>query len=410
MTLSVLVIGGGITGISTAEYLRREGIKVKLIDKVFPGNPFQTSYGNAGLLASSSIIPIASPELIKKLPYYLFNSQSPFSIKWSYLPKLIPWIIPFLKNTKKEKFLQTVNAIQELTRDSVDQHLTLAKGTPAEKFIRLGDFTLLYPSKNDLSYDDYENNLRIKYGFKMKTIDRKELLEKDPFLGEKYQYGVVFKEHGWITSPSNYMKSLAHYFQLNGGKILLDEVKEINANSVQTVKNHSYTADKIIICAGAWSGKLMKTIKHKTNLETERGYHLYLKGVNFMPKNPYAVSDLKFAITPMTDGLRCAGTTELGGLNAKPSLKRFDLLRSAIKTVYPEIKWDKEECWMGHRPTTPDCLPVLGQSDEMKHVYFAFGGQHIGLTIGPRVGRLMTDLILNRKTNFSLEPYKYNRF
>ena len=130
----------------------------------------------------------------------------------------------------------------------------------------------------------------------MKTIDRKKLLEKDPFLGEKYQYGVVFKEHGWITSPSSYMKSLAHYFQLNGGKILLDEVKEITANSVQTNKNHSYTADKIIICAGAWSGKLMKTIKHKTNLETERGYHLYLKGINFMPQNPYAVSDLKFAI------------------------------------------------------------------------------------------------------------------
>ena len=76
----------------------------------------------------------------------------------------------------------------------------------------------------------------------------------------------MFKEHGWITSPSNYMKSLAHYFQLNGRKILLDEVKEINANSVQTVKNHSYTADKILICAGAWSGKLLKTIKHKTNL------------------------------------------------------------------------------------------------------------------------------------------------
>ncbi len=410
MTLNVLVIGGGITGISTSEYLRREGVKVKLIDKVFPGNPHQTSYGNAGLLASSSIIPISSPGLIKKLPYYLFNKNSPFSLKWSYLPKLIPWIIPFLKNTKKEKFLKTVNAIQELTKDSIDQHLILAKGTPAEKFIRLGDFTILYPNKNDLSYDNYENNLRIHYGFKMEIIDRKKLLERDPFLGEKYQYGAMFKDHGWITSPSNYMKLLAEHFQRNGGEIILDEVKNISGNSVQTIKKHTYSADKIIICAGAWSGKLLKLIKHKTNLETERGYHLFLKGVNFMPKSPYAVSDLKFAITPMIEGLRFAGTTELGGLDAKPSPKRFDLLRNSIKTVYPGIKWNKEELWMGHRPTTPDCLPVLGQSNETKHIYFAFGGQHIGLTIGPRVGRLMTDLILNRKINFSLEPYKYNRF
>ena len=99
--------------------------------------------------------------------HHKFNKNSPFSLKWSYLPKLIPWIIPFLKNTKKEKFLKTVNAIQELTKDSIDQHLILAKGTPAEKFIRLGDFTILYPNKNDLSYDNYENNLRILYGFKM---------------------------------------------------------------------------------------------------------------------------------------------------------------------------------------------------------------------------------------------------
>ena len=133
MTLSVLVIGAGITGMATAEFLRREGISATLVDKVYPGDPKQTSFGNAGLLASSSIIPISSPKVWKKLPYFLFNKNSPLSINWSYLPKLMPWLIPFLRNTKKENFLSIINAIQELTNDSVDQHLTLAKGTRGTK-------------------------------------------------------------------------------------------------------------------------------------------------------------------------------------------------------------------------------------------------------------------------------------
>jgi len=410
MSLSVLVIGAGITGISTAEFLRREGISVTLVDKVYPGNPKQTSFGNAGLLASSAIIPISSPEIWKKLPYFLLNKNSPLSINWSYLPKLMPWLIPFLRNTKKEKFLSIINAIQELTNDSVDQHLTLVKGTNASKYIKLGDFTLLYPDKSEFDLDNFENNLRIKYGFKMRELNRDNLLDNDPFLGKNYNCGALFENHGWITSPENYMKELANHFKRNGGKIITEEVIKITGNKVLTSKNNIIEADKVVICAGAWSGKLLKKINHRTNLETERGYHLQLKKVNYMPSNPYAVSDLKFAITPMSDGLRCAGTTELGGLKAKPNYKRIDILREGIKKVYPKLKWEDEEVWMGHRPTTPDCLPVVGQSNELKNIYFAFGGQHIGLTIGPRLGRILADLILNKKINMSLEAYKYTRF
>ena len=410
MTLSVLVIGAGITGMATAEFLRREGVSVTLLDKVYPGDPKQTSFGNAGLLASSSIIPISSPEVWKKLPYFLLNKNSPLSINWSYLPKLMPWLIPFLRNTKKEKFLSIINAIQELTNDSVDQHLTLSKGTSASKYIKLGDFTLLYPDKSEFDLDYFEISLRIKYGFKMKALNRDNLLDMDPFLGKSYNCGALFENHGWLTSPENYMKELANHFKRNGGKIITEEVKKIIDNKVLTSNNNIIEADKIVICAGAWSGKLLKFINHSTNLETERGYHLQLKKVNYMPSNPYAVSDLKFAITPMNDGLRCAGTTELGGLEAKPNYRRIDILREGIKKVYPKLKWEDEEIWMGHRPTTPDCLPVVGQSNELKDIYFAFGGQHIGLTIGPRLGRILTDLILNKKINMSLEAYQYTRF
>ena len=144
MTVSVLIIGAGITGISTAEFLRREGAEVTLIDKIYPGDEKQTSFGNAGLLASSAIIPISSPGVWKKIPSYLFAKNSPLAINWNYLPKLMPWLIPFLKNTKREKFLSVVKSLQSLTYDSIEQHIKLAKGTKASKYIKLGNFTLLF--------------------------------------------------------------------------------------------------------------------------------------------------------------------------------------------------------------------------------------------------------------------------
>ena len=410
MTVSVLIIGAGITGISTAEFLRREGAEVTLIDKIYPGDEKQTSFGNAGLLASSAIIPISSPGVWKKIPSYLFAKNSPLAINWNYLPKLMPWLIPFLKNTKREKFLSVVKSLQSLTYDSIEQHIKLAKGTKASKYIKLGNFTLLYSDKKDFLSDSFENGLREKYGFKIQGLNKRDLLRKDPFLGDNYNYGAEFKNHGWLTSPGNYMKELAKHFEKQGGKIITEEVKNIYGNKVLTNLNNEFEADKIVISAGAWSGQLLKYLNQKTNLETERGYHLILKNVNYMPKTPYAIKDLGFAITPMDNGLRCAGTTELGGLKAKASYERINILRNGIKKVYPKLKWEDEDVWMGHRPTTPDCMPVIGQSDKFKNIYFAFGGQHIGLTIGPRIGQIVADLILGRKVNTSIDEFRNSRF
>ena len=137
MTKKIVVIGAGISGISCAEFLRREGLDVTIIDPVSPGDPKQTSYGNAGLLAVSSIIPVNSPDLWYDLPAYIFKKNSPLSIRWQYFLKLMPWLIPFLMNSSQNKFLKTVNFLHELTHDSVDQHFLLAQGTKAKNFIKV---------------------------------------------------------------------------------------------------------------------------------------------------------------------------------------------------------------------------------------------------------------------------------
>ena len=370
MKTSVIVIGGGITGISTAENLRREGIEVTLIDKVEPGDERQTSYGNAGLLAISSIIPISSPNLWKKIPKYLFFSDSPVSIKWSYFPKLLKWLIPFMRNCSKEKFLSIVNSLSELTHDSLQQHELLSKGTGAEKFVKTGPVNVLFKSKDDFYSLKNEFSLRKQYGFDFNHLDREEILKNDPLISQHYNFAASFPNHGWLTSPSKYIKELKNHFVKNGGKFLKDEFLNIQNNYVLTKKFGKFKTNKIVICTGVWSGKLLKNLDHFVNIEAEKGYHIFLKGVNHMPPSPYMINDLKLAVTPMENGLRFAGRVELSGLDSPDSEKQFHIIKSGIKKVYPTLKWEDEDIWSGQRPSTSDSLPVLGASKINKNLFF----------------------------------------
>ena len=169
-------------------------------------------------------------------------------------------------------------------------------------------------------------------------------------------------------------------------------------------------SEKIVLAAGIWSKELASGIGLKVPLESERGYHLFLSGANKRPPFPLLVTDGKFIITPMTGGLRCAGIVEFGGLKAIPSRAPLELLKRKVKQVYRGLEYDDELTWMGHRPSTPDSLPVIGSHRRNKNVYFAFGSQHIGLTIGPKIGKVVSDLILEKRNNFDYSPFSPERF
>ena len=149
MSKSIIVIGAGITGVSSAEWLRRDGWDVTIIDRIDPGHPDQTSFGNAGLIARGAIIPVSTPRLFFKAPAMLLNPNSPLYLRWSYLPRLAPWLVPFLRNGNERKVTEIAAALAALTNDSVDQHQALASGTSAAAFIHTGEYVNLYPQKSE---------------------------------------------------------------------------------------------------------------------------------------------------------------------------------------------------------------------------------------------------------------------
>ena len=413
MSKSIIVIGAGITGVSSAEWLRRDGWDVTIIDRIDPGHPDQTSFGNAGLIARGAIIPVSTPRLFFKAPAMLLNPNSPLYLRWSYLPRLAPWLAPFLRNGNERKVTEIAAALAALTNDSVDQHQALASGTSAAAFIHTGEYVNLYPQKSEYLADPLSSSLRKKHGFDPDHIDRAEILARDPNIGPAYTFGTVYRNYGWLSSPGDYVAALFGYYQSQGGSFKRGEVADIVAGDTPSVTlkgGEVLTADKIVLAAGAWSKLLNKKLAPKVKLEAERGYHVSMYNPNFTAPNPYMVTDASFVITPMNGFLRAAGVVEYGGLDAPASAAPVNLLRKQMKKVYPTLKFEYDEVWMGRRPTTPDSLPVIGESADSPNVIHAYGGQHIGITIGPRIGRLVADIAVGRRTNMDMNAYSVDRF
>ena len=194
--MKVVVVGAGITGVASAIWLQRAGADVVLVDRVQPGDPAQTSFGNAGILARCAVVPVSVPGLLTKAPGMLIDPKSPLFLRWSYLPKLLPWLVPFLRNGRAGRVEEIARALEPLTGDSVDQHMALAAGTGAEAFIRTGDYTYLYRSRDAFEKDDFGMGLRAAHGMAPVERGRAGLADADPALADAYSFGAVFEDHG----------------------------------------------------------------------------------------------------------------------------------------------------------------------------------------------------------------------
>jgi len=411
--MQIAVLGAGITGLAAAEWLRRDGHGVTLVDRVRPGDPAQASYGNAGLLAAGSVGPVAMPGLAARAPGMLLDPDGPLFLKWRYLPRLLPWLVPFLRAGREAEVRRIAGALGTLVRDSTDQHQALAAGTGADRYLGAGGYVTLYRDRAGFEADPLEAALRREAALAWDAFDRAALAERDPALGQRYQFGVRYHDAGWITDPGRYLRALFAHFRAGGGLFRqgpVEDARPAEPGVTVRVGGETLEYDRAVIAMGAWSGELARRLGHRPRLESERGYHLVLEGASVAPPGPYLLSDAKFGITPMEDGLRLAGLVEFGGLEAGPSAAPTRLQRRHIARVFPGIRWAGEQLWMGHRPTTADSLPHLGQSPKTPGILFAFGGQHLGLTMGPKSGRLIADLIAGRVPNIDLAPFRPDRF
>lgn len=406
-----VVVGAGIVGVSTALWLARAGRNVTLVDRLEPGEG--TSHGNGGVLAACAMVPVTSPGLVGKAPGLLMNSEFPLFMRWSYLPKLAPWLWRYLSYANDSDTRRIAEHLTFIVGDTVEQHQDLAGNTQADKWLVPSDYQFAYRTRADFEADAYTWSLRRDNGFIPQIIEGSAVQEKEPALGPEINCLAVVSNHGHITSPGLYVKSLAEVFKGLGGQILQADVSDIEyvdgKISAVVTSQGSITCNSAVIATGVWSGQLGKILGIKIPMEAERGYHVIFKNPSTNLNSPTMVASGKFVATPMHDGMRCAGIVEFGGLEAGPSTGPIELLMRHAKRTFPDMTYSDTVEWLGHRPAPADSLPFIGQVGQTG-VYTAFGHHHIGLTGGAKTGRLVADLICGEAAPESLAAFRPERF
>ena len=408
----VAVIGAGIVGVSTAIWLLRDGHKVVLIDR--DGPAAGASFGNGGVLASCSVVPVTVPGLLAKAPRMLFSADQPLFLKWGYLPKLLPWLVKYLQTANADTVKKRAAAMTPIIGDSLSDHQALASGTKAEQYIVPCDYLYLYNDRSHFEGDAFGWNVRAENGFSWDELEGETLRSYDPSFGSELGFGVRLGDHGRISDPGDYVKSLASHAEDLGAKFVKAHVDDIAREGEKVVGVRAggelLACDDVVIATGAWSAKLARAFGLDVPLETERGYHLELWEPSVMPRAPVMVASGKFVATPMEGRIRLAGIVEFGGLEAPPSRAPFSLLERNIRKAMPGLTWKKSVEWMGHRPSMADSTPVIGEIPGLSGAVAAFGHDHVGLTGGPKTGRLVAQIVSGKQPNLDLTPYSPARF
>ena len=410
-TKPIIVIGAGIVGVSTAIWLQRAGKKVVLLDKGAAG--MGASYGNAGLLAGWGIAPITSPGLWRDIPKYMTHRDSPVFLKWAQLPSMLPFLAKFLSNATDRKTRRIVSVLDGLIGDTVDQHKSLTRGTPVESWVHDSKIVFAYNAKSGFDGDAYSWGLKAAAGLVPTVLTGRDVQEAEPMLGNATGCLAILEGFGHVTDPGGYVAALAAHFVAMGGQFVQAEVQDFtkqNGRIVQVETSEGpFECEAAVVTSGIWSKDLMVKLGLRVPMVAERGYHVVFQTPSQTPKHPMLMMDAKFGVNAMDMGLRCAGVSELGDHHAGASAAPIKLLRRMAAKVFPDLTYTGTDEWMGFRPSTPDSLPLVGDVGD-SGVFVGFGHQHLGLTAGPKTGRMLSQIITGQRPNADIAPFYPLRF
>ncbi len=419
MARHVAVIGAGIVGAATAIELLRDGHRVTIIEPGEPGGEQAASYGNGAWLSPSSVVPPTMPGLWRRVPRFLADPLGPLAIRWLYLPRMMPWLTRFLRAGSTIARVEAISrALRPLVADSPDRHRRLAEEAGVAELIERAGLLYIFPSRADFDAEALAWRLRRDNGVQWFELDEDELRQQEPELDRRYTFGVLVQAGGNCTDPGAYVAALvAHAVALGAERVQAGATGfRFEASRLAAVLTPAgeVPCDAAVIAAGARSRMLARAAGDRVSLETERGYHAVITAPGTGPRHPVMPSDGKMAVTMTRGGLRIAGQVELAGLEAAPDWRRAAILHDYALRTFPNLPRnlpaERVKVWMGHRPSTPDGLPVIGAASGCADVFHAFGHGHVGLAAGPVTGRLVADLIGERSPVIDPTPYSPRRF
>ncbi|OCS47009.1 NAD(P)/FAD-dependent oxidoreductase [Ralstonia pickettii] len=407
----VAVIGAGFIGLASAAWLMREGHWVTLFDPTCVAQG--ASYGNAGTFAPYGCIPVNNPSVFGSLPHYLLSADSPFRLRWGTLPAMAPWLARFLCSSLPQAYENSAHALAALLGQAQVGYTPLLAEPALAQFVKPRECLYLYSSTASFRAAEPSLALRRELGVPFEVLSAAGIRTLEPNLAPMFERGVLFTGSWHFSNPSGFLHTLFDHLAPQGLMLVRQTVRAIspNANGATLHLEDSSTRafDHVVVAAGARSRIFAKQCGDAVPLDTERGYHIRYPGAERLISRPVGWAERGFYMTPMQDGLRVAGTVELGGFSPTQNPALLELLTTSSKRALPGLE-QPDSHWLGFRPTLPDGLPVLGVASANPRVVYAFGHQHLGLTLAGISGRIVADLIAERPSPVDLTPYRPTRF
>ncbi len=413
----VLVIGAGIVGLACALFLQEDGHAVTLVDPARPGSG--TSSGNAGIISVGSVAPIVTRATLKAVPGMLANPAGPLKVRWRHLPSLAPWLVRAALATRAVTVERATVGIQALASRAIRAHELLVQRAGAGELWRSKGWLKVALDRAALDrYLTDETPGLDRFGLAYEVLERDAVHDLEPGLSSEVAGGLWLTCNREISHPQAYSDRLAALFFERGGRQEQRLVRGLAKadGKVKGVLTNDGTleAQRVVIAAGAFSAGLAAEAGHKVPLETERGYHLMLQpgataeGRPLLGRPVYCI-DPGFLLVPMDHGLRLTSGVELASKEAPPDFRIPRRLLPIARRYLPGLAEEVVSEWQGCRPSLPDSLPVIGRSRRHPNVLFAFGHQHLGLTLGPVTGRIIADLVAGRDPGLDLSLYAPDR-
>ena len=405
------VVGAGIVGCSCALWLQKKGFSVILIDPEKPGSG--TSSGNACTIADYGCVPVNSPSIFTNLPSLMFAKNSPLSVNFGYAISHLPWMLRFLSNCRSAKVAHISRTLGQLLQKTYEGLDPLIEYCDAESLLSRQGCMYLY--RNQMEYQNARaaNQLRRDHGFEFIEVDSGEIRELEPGMKLTFEKGLLFEKATQVVNPQSLTTRYFETFLKNGGEFLSQKVLSIGQEndqlSIQFNDTESCHVDRVVIAAGAFSKQIDGIGASKLPLDTERGYHIQYTGKQSLLNRPVCWNAGGFYATPTDEGLRFAGTVEIAGYGTDKNPRNIKHLIEHSHQMFdlPELP---EQDWLGFRPTFPDALPVIGHSLNSDKILYAFGHQHIGLTLAGITGKLIAEMINEEKLCHDTTGFSARRF
>ena len=408
--VDVAVLGAGIVGVSAGIAARQRGLSVVVIDRREPGS--ETSYGNAGILSSGSILPLNKPSLWGALPSYLGNTSA--ALRWDplWVMKNLDWVARFLANAVPSRTRPRATALHGLINASLKLHRQWIVQAGAPNRIRETGWLKAWRS-DAVEAAKAEQAFLAEFGIRSELLDRQAISALEPNILPVYKVGLLHTETASVDSPGAVTKAYAQMLKNSGGAVRQSEIKAIAPSGDGwriALGDGAVAARHVVVALGPWSADILRPLGYRVPLATERGYHQ-----EFTPnparslQRPIHDAEGSFLMTPMENGIRVTSGVELTDRDAPSSFAQLDMVVPLARGV-AEFGAAVGEPWRGARPTLPDSLPIIGRAPRHRGLWLAFGNQHIGFTTGPATGDAIAAMISGEKPSFDASAFAPGRY